>query len=357
MKNEKGLTLIALVITIIVMIILAGVSLSLTTGDNGVLNKAKLAREETRAGQIRDIRDMYLADRQIAVEIGEKPEALDDVVDRLKEDGLLTQAEVDEIMTKEEIKIGTQIISFKDNNDYTDNELNQDDDSILYAKEIKDTLYYFTFDETTGTLTSKEERIGTYENRTFPLKVVVFPKEINGVKVKTIKSHDGTGIFSASSSQASALELEKVIILSEITNIEDWAFLRCTKLSNIEIPNSVKRIGELAFEYCRSLENITIPNSVTNIDACAFFGCTGLTSVEIPNSVTNIGAKAFESCTNLTSIEIPSSVKNIGEQAFGYCTNLKNVYYTGTEEEWNAITKGSYNEALINATITYNYGK
>ena len=41
---------------------------------------------------------------------------------------------------------------------------------------------------------------------------IEFVREINGVKVKTIRSHDGTGIFSASNSQESALELEKVII-------------------------------------------------------------------------------------------------------------------------------------------------
>lgn len=65
----------------------------------------------------------------------------------------------------------------------------------------------------------------------------------------------------------------------------------------------------------------------------AFFGCTSLTSVTIPDSVTSIGRYAFEDCTNLTSIK-----------------------YRGTEEQWNAITKGSkwdYNTG--DYTITYNY--
>ena len=46
MKNKKGITLVALIITIIVMIILAGVSISLVSGDNGILNKAEVAGEK-----------------------------------------------------------------------------------------------------------------------------------------------------------------------------------------------------------------------------------------------------------------------------------------------------------------------
>ena len=42
MKNSKGITLIALVITIIVLLILAGVSIAMLTGDNGLLSQAKM---------------------------------------------------------------------------------------------------------------------------------------------------------------------------------------------------------------------------------------------------------------------------------------------------------------------------
>ena len=46
-RNTKGITLIALVVTIIVLIILAGVSISLVLGENGIVNKAKKAKENT----------------------------------------------------------------------------------------------------------------------------------------------------------------------------------------------------------------------------------------------------------------------------------------------------------------------
>lgn len=46
MKKEKGITLIALVVTIVVLIILAGVSISMLTGENGIVNQASEAKEE-----------------------------------------------------------------------------------------------------------------------------------------------------------------------------------------------------------------------------------------------------------------------------------------------------------------------
>ena len=44
LKGQKGITLVALVVTIIVLIILAGISISLILGDNGIITKAKEAR-------------------------------------------------------------------------------------------------------------------------------------------------------------------------------------------------------------------------------------------------------------------------------------------------------------------------
>jgi len=54
MKNVKGITLIALVITIVVLIILAGVAISLSLGENGIFNKAKFATEEYANEQARE---------------------------------------------------------------------------------------------------------------------------------------------------------------------------------------------------------------------------------------------------------------------------------------------------------------
>ena len=50
MRKNKGITLIALVITIIVLLILAGVSIATLTGENGILAKAQVAGKRTQEG-------------------------------------------------------------------------------------------------------------------------------------------------------------------------------------------------------------------------------------------------------------------------------------------------------------------
>ena len=49
--NNRGITLIALIVTIIVLLILAGISVSMLTGQNGILNRAAEAKEKTVVAQ------------------------------------------------------------------------------------------------------------------------------------------------------------------------------------------------------------------------------------------------------------------------------------------------------------------
>ncbi len=74
-----------------------------------------------------------------------------------------------------------------------------------------------------------------------------------------------------------------------VISIGDYAFINCSSLSSVTIPEGVTSIGFSAFQGCTGLTNVTIPNSMTSIGNFAFDGCSGLTSVSIPNSVTSIG--------------------------------------------------------------------
>ena len=106
---------------------------------------------------------------------------------------------------------------------------------------------------------------------------------------------------------------------------------------------------------------VVIPKGVTSIGMNAFSRCSDLTSVTIPNSVTSIGNSVFSECSALTSVTIPNSVTSIGDYAFSRCSALKNIYFTGTEEQWNNIIKASGWNANMGSNveggtiITYNY--
>ena len=147
--------------------------------------------------------------------------------------------------------------------------------------------------------------------------------------------------------------LTSVTIPDSVTTIGDRAFYSCESLTSVTIPDSVTTIGNSAFAFCFSLTSVTIPDSVTTIGDRAFSYCEALTSVTIPDSVTSIGAYAFFVCYNLTSVTIPDSVTTIGGYAFYECISLTSVYYTGTQEQWDAIQIGSYNTMLTNATRHY----
>jgi hypothetical protein len=67
---------------------------------------------------------------------------------------------------------------------------------------------------------------------------------------------------------------------------------------------------------------VTISNFVTSIGVQAFIRCTNLTDVKIPDNVTSIGGGAFFQCSGLTNVSIGKSVTNIGDQAFEFGTSL-----------------------------------
>ena len=132
------------------------------------------------------------------------------------------------------------------------------------------------------------------------------------------------------------------VIIPDSATIGEGAFTNCKGLTNVTIGNGVTSIGHNAFENCDGLTSVIIPDSVTFIGDRAFEDCDGLTSVIIGNSVTSIGSNAFTFCRNLTSVTMGKKVTDIGYTAFWKCDNLTDIYYSGTQEQWNKISGRSY---------------
>ena len=95
LKKQKGITLIALVVTIVVLLILAGVTISLLLDENGIITKSKDARTETRISQIEDEVEMWKQHNFINKESNQAQENADTMLANLISRKLLTEEEID----------------------------------------------------------------------------------------------------------------------------------------------------------------------------------------------------------------------------------------------------------------------
>ncbi len=160
-----------------------------------------------------------------------------------------------------------------------------------------------------------------------------------------------------------------------VTKIGDDAFANCDSITSITFPESVTTIGKNAFSRTRNLKNVYLPNNLTSIEEMAFFS-SSIESVVVPGTVTNLEHHAF-SCAgiktmiisegvteiparfvdlgSLRNIVIPTSVKKIDESAFATDMHFTDIYYAGTEEDWNKIefVQFGMNDVFENVTIHY----
>lgn len=112
-KSTRGITLIALVITIIIILILAGISIASLTGDNGILTKADTAKEENRAATIEEEKNLWKSNQVADQIIGEtEVQKLGELLEQLQNEELITEEEKYTIIVEGEITIGKKTIVF-----------------------------------------------------------------------------------------------------------------------------------------------------------------------------------------------------------------------------------------------------
>ena len=317
--NEKGITLIALIITIIVLIILAGVTLNVLTGENGIINRAQQAKENTEEGQVYEevqiaVDSLYLETNINSMTQEEKRAFLENELKKTDENAAVT------------IEGVNLSVDYKNDNYKISN-----DREVFNAKQWDKTaapedVFIWQSDDPTssdyGVVIGYTANIDNYPILRYPSRCteVQFSKNLNYNGITT------------SASRAFTNNILKVELPETVTKIGTLAFGDAyshsfNKMSEIIIPNSCTEIKGNAFYSCSSLKNIEIPESVTSIGGWVFNDCKSLATVKIPESVTYIGDGAFFG-SSLTSVEIPEGVTYIGEYAFFYCP-LKNVKYKG----------------------------
>ena len=133
---------------------------------------------------------------------------------------------------------------------------------------------------------------------------------------------------------------KRIIVPKDITVIDKCAF-KDSDIEEIVLPEGLTEIRSQAFCGCRFLKKIIIPDSVKQIgcrgfdgESCEVFGdCINLQEVVIGKNCGMIFHNAFKNCFNLETITVKSN-KCILKNAFNGCRNVKEIYYTGSLQEW-----------------------
>ena len=110
--------------------------------------------------------------------------------------------------------------------------------------------------------------------------------------------------------------------------IGDLAFLVCSSLTSIKLPEGINSIGNHAFSVCSSLTSIQLPEGIKSIGTWTFYGCSSLTSIRLPEGIKSIGDEAFYGCESLSSIGLPNSLETIGVNPFVICNNLNIISHS-----------------------------
>lgn len=111
-----------------------------------------------------------------------------------------------------------------------------------------------------------------------------------------------------------------------LKKLPEYAFVNCTSLKEVTLPDNLEEIEQGAFANCTSLKTVKMPkNRTLRFINDSAFANTGLVSVVIPDGVEEIGDCAFADCHYLESVVIPPSVKEIRRGAFSGCPKLKSV--------------------------------
>ena len=80
---------------------------------------------------------------------------------------------------------------------------------------------------------------------------------------------------------------------------------------------------------------------------------TGLLTISGTGDMRDFDIPPFNGNSSIKSVVIGNSVTSIGDYAFDHCDKLKDVYYSGTEKQWNEITIEDKNDPLLNANIHF----
>lgn len=404
---EQGITLIALVVTIVVLLILAGVSINLVLGNNGIIIKSvesRVANDHATVlerlqldvtgnaieflmnadtlsflrnnGYINDDNTVNLGKLNVSTKTGKGTLDSGDVyIVEKKDNDLILIYKDEENNSKELGKIG-EIGEIQIEDDFwTPNGVNED-----YLEEAGTVLGDYKgdniFDEVPA-YRCKYTELNIPQNINLnKIQPIINVTKVNGYvntgyamfrEWKELKDADIYILDKTASTTEmfrNCVNLENVRIENlETTNAD--AFKNCNALKTVRLKNvqkigertfwnlenlqsvrleNVKELGNYAFAYCNNLQTVRLEN-VKELGNSTFYDCGDLQTVYIEGEITDIGKDCFRACNKLKSIALPDSITNIDKYAFYNDNNLETIY---TDSEY---VKSYVNSNLSGVTI------
>ena len=324
MRN-KGITLVALVITIIVLLILSGVTISALSGENGIITNAIKAKKMTTLSQCKEEYEMFITEEMIknnkfqktSLVAGEtnliyntqKPDETGNIYN------VIPSLKNNEYNKKLEIIKGDLLLNTKDPKEI---ELAQsvgiqaNPYDIVNGELLSSNGNLLLMDET-GTLTIPDRVTkigeGAFANVS-GLKTIIIPGTVKVI---------GANAFSNNQT------LEKIIIEDGVEKIESEAFFRCINLKEIIMPDSITQIDRGILMYCYNLKNVRLSENLKILSSYTLHDCRELEIIKIPNNIERIGDEVFYNCNKLKEIKIPAKTTYISNNAISGCTSLENI--------------------------------
>lgn len=111
-------------------------------------------------------------------------------------------------------------------------------------------------------------------------------------------------------------------IVEGVTTIKERAFMDCTRLVSVKLPNSLKFLQREAFLGCKNLKEIQIPSGVDYIDDYVFSECERLEKIIFPLGLKYIGRGSFEKCASLNKVILPIYFKRATFTSFAECGDI-----------------------------------
>ena len=351
-NTQKGVTLLALIVTIIVLLILSLVSVQLVT-KSGIIERVK---QGVIQHKLQEIHENVKLD-YISLKIGRNLNVINmsnEIKDLQKKKYKKYIENVSYTSTKVFYKMTDKLdgkeymidIKTGEIGTYVDKLARIEGDSSLWIVQGSTIIGYKGTDDL--------------------LQNVVVPnivKRDDGTEVKITNVSLSNINFEGTLTFASGLEINSNTLsnCSTVVNIVTGdnvsikmgsTFSKCTKLEevsmgkNTKIINFYKEFEHSLFNGCTGLKKITVESlsevnsfafnaagaalqgdivineGVTKIGYSAFYGCSSITSVSMPNTVTTIEGWAYRECTNIKTAKLPEGIQTIGDCAFYNCSNL-----------------------------------